>query len=161
MLNDEPKEKIDHRAIKVWFINGLAEGIALIVVVMFFIIYVQDMFELSSLWGQLGALLVVVYTIWVAVIAPYLRLRFWRYEIRENEVDIQYGIFIKHRTLIPMTRIQHVDTEYGPVMRHFGLSTLKISTAATDHRIPALSKKRASELMGQISELARVSDEDV
>ncbi len=90
-----------------------------------------------------------------------LRMRYWRYEIREEEIDIQHGIIIIKRTLVPMLRVQHVDTERGPVMRHFGLATLLISTAATEHRIPALSLEKASELQGEISKMARVSDEDV
>jgi Uncharacterized conserved protein len=60
-----------------------------------------------------------------------------------------------------MVRVQHVDTEQGPLLRHFGLSTVSISTAAGTHKIPALSDNVASSLRDAISELARVVDEDV
>jgi hypothetical protein len=60
-----------------------------------------------------------------------------------------------------MVRVQFVDTEYGPLMRYFGLTTLYVSTAATRFAIPALPKERAEALRGEIATLARVSEEDV
>lgn len=161
MLESEPSERIDPRALKSWFVSGLLIGIAIFSIPVAYIFLIGPAWDLPRDWGWIGIALVAVFTLWSAIIAPQLRIRFWRYEIRENEVDIQNGIFIIRRTLIPMVRIQHVDTEHGPVMRFFGLATLRISTAATDHYIPALSREKAAELMGEIAALARVSDEDV
>ncbi len=161
MLKDEPSERIDPRALKAWFFGGILEGLVLLLIPVAYLLFKDRLWELPDMWGWAAIGAVTIYTIWDSIIAPQLRIRFWRYEIREDEIDIQHGIFIIRRTLIPMIRVQHVDTEYGPVMRYFGLATLRISTAATDHRIPALSKEKASELMGEIAALARVSDEDV
>ena len=157
----EPAERIDSRAVKAWLYSGLIIGFLLLLIPLAYLIMVTLVWDLPPLWGWLGAGAVVVYTLLEALIIPQLRMRFWRYEIREEEIDIQHGIFIIKRTLVPMTRVQHVDTEHGPVMRYFGLATLRISTAATNHRIPALSREKAAELRGEISALARVSDEDV
>ena len=161
MFKDEPNERIDPRALKSWFISGFLLGLVLLTIPASYIILVSAAWNLPTLWGWLGIAVVAIFTIWSAIIAPRFRIRFWRYEIRKNEIDIQHGIFIVRRTLIPMVRVQHVDTEHGPVMRLFGLATLRISTAATYHYIPALSKEKASELMGEIASLARLSDEDV
>ena len=60
-----------------------------------------------------------------------------------------------------MARVQHVDTRQGPLLRHYGLSTVTISTAAGTHEIPALADDVAGILRDRISELARVVDEDV
>ena len=62
----------------------------------------------------------------------------WRYEVRESEIELQHGIFIVKRTLIPMVRVQHVDTSQGPILRKYDLAEITISTAATNHTIPAL-----------------------
>ncbi|WP_094228198.1 PH domain-containing protein [Methanolobus psychrotolerans] len=161
MLENAPSEHIDPRALKAWFITGILEGFVLLLIPISYLVLDRYFWDLPVIWGRVGIAVVAIYVIWEALIAPQLRMRFWRYEIRENEIDIQRGIFIIRRTLIPMGRVQHVDTEYGPVMRYFGLATLRVSTAATDHSIPALSKEKASELMGEIASLARVSDEDV
>lgn len=162
MLDNEPSERIDPRALKAWFFGGILKGFVLLLIPLVYLVTIRDIFpHLPAAWGWIGIGVIVLYTTWDAIIAPQLRIRFWRYEIREDEIDIQHGIFIIRRTLIPMIRVQHVDTEYGPLMRYFGLATLMISTAATEHRIPALSKERSSQLMGEIAALARVSDEDV
>ncbi|AEH60745.1 membrane-flanked domain protein [Methanosalsum zhilinae DSM 4017] len=161
MLENEPAERIDSRALKVWFLSGILEGLILLLIPLLYMVLGEFLWDWPARWGWYGVAVVVIYTLWSSIVAPRLRIRFWRYEIREDEIDIQHGIFIIRRTLIPMIRVQHVDTEYGPIMKYFGLATLRISTAATDHRIPALSKEKASKLLGEISALAKVSDEDV
>jgi hypothetical protein len=161
MLNDEPSERIDPSALKSWFVSGFLTGVILLLIPISYITLISSIWDLPIIWGWIGIIALVAFTIWSAIVEPRLKMRFWRYEIRENEIDIQHGIFIVRRTLIPMVRVQHVDTEHGPVMRFFGLATLRISTAATNHYIPALSKEKSAELMGQIASLARLSDEDV
>ncbi|WP_442857377.1 PH domain-containing protein [Bacillus sp. FJAT-42315] len=92
---------------------------------------------------------------------PKLRWNRWRYEVREQEIELQHGVMITRRTLIPMIRVQHVDTEQGPVLRKYGLAGIKISTAATVHEIPAVEMEEAEEMRKMISNLARVATEDV
>jgi len=160
-LEVAPREKIDPKAVKAWLVSGLLLGGALLLLPVAYFVLNNMVWDLPSLWGWLLLLAVLGFTVVEAIVIPRLKQRFWRYEIREEEIDIQRGIIIVRRTLIPIVRVQHVDTEHGPVMRYFGLATLRISTAATNHRIPALSREKAAELRGEISALARVSDEDV
>ena len=60
-----------------------------------------------------------------------------------------------------MVRVQHVDTEQGPILKKYNLANISISSAATVHTIPMLLTEDADELRGKISELARVAEEDV
>lgn len=160
-MGDEPREHIDPRAQKVWAIGGvLGFAFVLAFALLFHLVAVTAM-GLPDWVGWTAIVLAMVYAPWGIYIAPWLRMRFWRYEVRENEVEIQHGIFVIKRHLIPMVRVQYVDTEHGPLMRYFGLATLYISTAATRFAIPALPKQRAEELRGEIATLARMSDEDV
>ena len=160
-MDKAPRERIDRRALKAWFFSGLFWGLAIMLIPIAYLILVHTILDLPPVFGWLAVGATVIFTLFAAVIIPQLRMYYWRYEIHDQEIDIQHGIIIIKRTLIPMIRIQHVDTEHGPVMRFFGLATLRISTAASDHRIPALSQEKAAELRGEISALARVSDEDV
>ena len=59
-------------------------------------------------------------------------------EVRETEIEIQRGIFVIKRTLVPMIRVQHVETNQGPFLRKYDLASVEVSTAATVHTIPAL-----------------------
>lgn len=161
-IEDQPKERIDSRALKVWSLNGLINGLislALAIAVLYFTEYVFTSVSSYLGWGALA--LAFTYLLLAVIVMPPLKMRYWRYEIRENEIDIQHGILIINRTLIPMVRVQHVDTEHGPILRHYGLATLRVSTAASNFHVPALRKDVADSLRGEISALARVSDEDV
>ena len=159
-MENEPRERIDPRARTVWTISG-AMGAAVVMAIALAYFLAAPSLGAPAWTGWLALALALAYAVWGTYIAPWLRTRFWRYEVRENEIEIQHGIFVIKRHLIPMVRVQFVDTEYGPLMRYFGLTTLYVSTAATRFAIPALPKERAEALRGEIATLARVSEEDV
>jgi membrane protein YdbS with pleckstrin-like domain len=104
----------------------------------------------------LGALALAVVLIFVL---PPLLWRRWRYEIRPLEVDLQRGLLRVTRTLVPMARVQHVDTRRGPLQRRLGLSTVVFYTAAGPNEIPQLAKDTAAEVRDRIAELTRTADE--
>lgn len=95
------------------------------------------------------------------VLIPYLRWKNWRYSINQNEIDLLRGILVKTETLIPLSRVQHVDTRQGPLLRWYGLSSVTISTAATTHEIPGLDQHIADRVRKEISTYARLAEEDV
>jgi membrane protein YdbS with pleckstrin-like domain len=104
----------------------------------------------------LGALAVAVLLVFVL---PPLLWRRWRYEIRPMEVDLQRGLVRVTRTLVPMARVQHVDTRRGPLQRRLGLSTVVFYTAAGPNEIPQLAQKTAADVRDRISELTQSRDE--
>lgn len=84
----------------------------------------------------------------------------WKYKIYENEIELMHGVFVVRRVIIPMIRVQHVDTKQGPLLRHYHLATVTVSTAATTHEIPGLTLKNADSLRDYIAKLAREADPD-
>ena len=60
------------------------------------------------------------------VVAPTVLWRRWRYEIRDEEIDLRHGLFTPRRTLVPIRRVQHVDTESGPLQGMFELATVSV-----------------------------------
>ena len=113
----------------------------------------------SLFFGVLPVLVILALAGVVVGVVPGLRWRRWRYEIRADEVDLQRGIFWISRTLVPLARIQHVDTRQGPLQRRFGLSTVVFHTAAGPNHIPELSTPVAAEARDRIAELTREQDE--
>ena len=91
-------------------------------------------------------------------LVPELRWRRWRWEVREHEIDLRHGTVVIRRTLIPMARVQHVQTERGLLEQALGLSKVKIHTAAGAHVIPLLSDFDAGRIRLRIAELARTTD---
>ena len=160
MTISEPQKRISERALTVWKISA---GLHSLVVG----ILAGGLITLTMLFDWpywiIGAAVVVaaLYSYLFIMFLPTLRWKRWRYEVREQEIELQYGVFIIKKTLIPMIRVQHVDTQQGPLLRKYRLSTVTVSTAATVHEIPALDMDEAEGLRTSISRLARVADEDV
>jgi uncharacterized protein len=90
---------------------------------------------------------------------PALRWRSWRYGLREAELELRRGALFQTHTLIPVARIQQVDTRQGPLERAFGLATVVVLTAAGSAEIPALTPAGATALRDRIAALAGVRDD--
>ena len=88
---------------------------------------------------------------------PELRYRRWRWDVRPDFIDIQHGTFTVRRTLVPLERVQHVDSRRGALEQLLDLATVVVHTAAGSHTIPYLSDFDASELRDRIASLARTA----
>jgi membrane protein YdbS with pleckstrin-like domain len=93
------------------------------------------------------------------LLVPELRWRRWRWEVREHEIDIRHGTFAITRTLVPMLRVQHVDTKRDLIQQQLGLATVVFHTAAGANEIPALTDVEAGHVRDRIAELARTADD--
>jgi uncharacterized protein len=94
-----------------------------------------------------------------APLVPMLRWRRWRWEVRPEAIDIQHGTVTIRRTLVPMLRVQHVDTRRGVFEQALDLATVVVHTAAGSHSIPLLRVADADEVRDRIADLARTADE--
>ncbi|MCY8481863.1 PH domain-containing protein [Bacillus mojavensis] len=159
-MREQPKNQISPEGLKVWRLQEIMiSAVCLLIVIA---VAVLSYFFHWPYWisGVLGAVWLLGSVVTVYLI-PKVRHKVWRYEVHENEIDIQSGIFVVTRVIVPMVRVQHVDTSQGPLLRKYNLATVKIFTAATVHSIPALEMKEADQLRDSISRLARVTDDDV
>jgi uncharacterized protein len=118
-------------------------------------------FDLPTWIVAISIAIPLLFAYLLIVVWPKLKWKRWRYEVRETEIELQRGVIFTKRTLIPMIRVQHVDTNQGPILKKYHLATIEISTAATVHEIPALDLDEAEELRFYIGKLTRVADEDV
>jgi uncharacterized protein len=159
-LRELPKNQISLKALTVWKLSALISA-------MFFLLGVIAVgvgvyFLELTYWITVSAAIIwIVYSLITIFVIPKVRHRVWRYEVHEHEIDLQFGLFVIKRVLVPMVRVQHVDTHQGPLLRKNQLASVEISTAATKHEIPALDIKEADVLRDHISKLARVTDDDV
>ena len=123
---------------------------------------VVGMIVAAQLDGVLALALRVVPVVGLLIcvpLVPSLRWRHWRWEVRPEAIDIRRGTFTIRRTLLPMIRVQHVDTTRGPVEQSLDLATVVVHTAAGSHSIPLLRVADAAELRDRIADLARTADE--
>ncbi|MGD6850211.1 PH domain-containing protein [Rossellomorea aquimaris] len=156
----EPQKRISPKALKVWKIYGVIETL-IVAAVAAGAITLTVMFEWPQWIIAAAVAVLILFTYLFVFFIPTIKWKRWRYEVREQEIELQRGIFIVKRTLVPMVRVQHVDTVQGPILKKYELATITISTAATVHEIPALDVEEADELRNSISQLARVAEDDV
>jgi uncharacterized protein len=88
-----------------------------------------------------------------------LRWRRWRYELRDEELDLLRGVVVVTRTLVPIMRVQHVDTRRTWLADQVGVQTVVVHTAAGSHEIPGLLPHEAAAIRDRIALLARQPDE--
>jgi membrane protein YdbS with pleckstrin-like domain len=93
-----------------------------------------------------------------AVVVPRERHRRWRWALHEQELDIRYGIWAVTRTIVPITRIQHVSVQRTGWTDAFGLVRLHVHTAAGTTTIPGLAPAQADDVRDRI--LARLQTPD-
>lgn len=156
----EPQKRISPMALKVWKIYGVLESLIVAALAVGAIVLTY-IFDWSHWVTAIAVGVVILFTYLFVFLLPTIKWKRWRYEVREQEIELQRGILIVKRTLVPMVRVQHVDTVQGPILKRYGLSTITISTAANVHEIPALDMEEADELRNSISQLARVAEDDV
>jgi uncharacterized protein len=83
------------------------------------------------------------------------RYRSWQYAERGDDLLVQRGVMFRRLTVVPYGRMQFIDVTAGPVDRMFGLATVQLHTAAaaTDARIPGLSRDVADRLRDRLAAL--------
>jgi uncharacterized protein len=159
-MRPDPREKIDGRAVTVWRIAGVLSALAVFAAAGVVIgLSAADLLPGYAAGAAAGLALAIA--VIIVIVVPKVRWMRWRYEVSEDEVYLRHGLIIRKRVLIPMTRVQHVDTKAGPLLRAFGLSTVTVATAGGEHEIPALSDEVADHLRDRIAVLARVTEDVV
>jgi membrane protein YdbS with pleckstrin-like domain len=69
---------------------------------------------------------------------PLIQYRHASYRVDEEGIEIRRGVYWRQVINVPRSRVQHTDVSQGPLERRYGLGTLVIHTAGTDHARVAL-----------------------
>ena len=101
---------------------------------------------------------IVVMWILRALLLPRLRYRFWRYELREEELRLVRGIWRRVDTIVPLRRIQHLDVSQDIIERNFDLGSLIVHTAGTRSSsvtLPGLQHSEAARLRDELRQFIK------
>jgi uncharacterized protein len=70
---------------------------------------------------------------WHARRWPVIEHRHASYKVDGRGIEIRRGVIWRGVVNVPRSRVQHTDVSQGPLERRYGLGTLVIYTAGTDH----------------------------
>lgn len=143
-----------------WYVSGV---IAIVVVALVAVAAWLAVWAAGGdiLWVYLAAGVLEVICVVDLAVSPRIQYATWRYDVTPTDVDLYRGVFVKKRTLVPLVRVQHVQTKQGPILRAHGLASVTVSTAGESFEIPGLAEDEAGRLRDRVAELARLAKEDV
>lgn len=87
------------------------------------------------------------------------RWRRWGYAFTDRELHVASGWLTRVHTVVPVSRVQHIDVIQGPIERSAGVATLSLHTAGTENSLvvlPGIRRERAEEIRDAIR--GRISD---
>ncbi|GIN92853.1 UPF0699 transmembrane protein YdbS [Siminovitchia terrae] len=154
-----PQQRLSKNSIKVWLISDTIGNIIglIILSVLFYLDFYFSWKEWIG-WILIGiTILTIIGAAW-SLIKPFLLYKNWRYNVDEEFLQLKSGAIKETHELVPMTKIQAVATEQGPLLRKYGLCSVSVETMGSSHSIPALPKEVAVELRNQIAQYAKIKE---
>jgi len=120
-----PRERVSPRARLMWMCTDLLRGVPPMAVLVLGN-GPWSWFHVPA-WSIAGAgVLLAAY----GVVVPQWRYLVHRWEVTETAVYTQTGWWVRERRIAPMSRVQTVDLEQGPVSRLLGLAAVTVTTAS-------------------------------
>lgn len=115
-----PQNRLSKKGITVWRLTGLISSL-IMMVIGGALITLAILFDWHIL-VSIGTIIYLLFHVALTIgILPPLKWKRWRYEVRGDEIEIQQGVIVIKRTLIPMIRVQHVDMKQGPLLKSTSL----------------------------------------
>ena len=110
--------------------------------------------------GVATAALLLVSTGGVVLWWTALVWRSWRFRVAPGALELRHGVLTRRESTIPFHRVQHIDTEAGPLERRLRLTTLVLRTASasSDSTVPGIDAVRAEALRERILALVGTGD---
>ena len=154
----DPANPPSRKAPLVWALGAAIPWIVLALAQVVWFVVDHRMWWLNAAAAVLTFFCVVVF---VGVV-PLWRFRVHRWDVSPDAVYTRSGWLVQERRIAPISRVQTVDTERGPLDRLFGLSNVTVTTASSAGavRIVALDSDVADRVVAQLTDIAAIGGED-
>ena len=151
-----PAHRVHPRAVTWWRLRAAAGLLVLVVPAVALLVLV------GTAWTT--ALLVVVIaagTAYVLAVPPWL-YRIARWEVTDRAVYTLHGWLVREWRIAPISRVQTVDTQRGPLQQLLGLADVTVTTASARGavRIRGLAADDAAELARVLTETTHATPGD-
>ncbi|MEU6644884.1 PH domain-containing protein [Saccharomonospora sp. NPDC046836] len=153
-----PSNQVDRRAVPWWRTTLLLTGGVPVLVLVVLAVFLSG----ARFWLLLPAAVLTVLTLLSALLLPLWWYRVHRWEVTDEAVYTRTGAIWQEWRVVPMSRIQTVDTQRGPLEQYFGLATVTVTTASARGavKIPGLQHMLAADLAQQLTETTQATPGD-
>jgi membrane protein YdbS with pleckstrin-like domain len=152
-----PTHRANPRAVTWWRLRAAAGSLALVGPELALLV-------VTAAAGWAVALLAATLAgaaVYIAAIPPWL-YRISRWEVTDRAVYTLHGWLVREWRIAPISRVQTVDTERGPLQQLLGLANVTVTTASARGavRIRGLAPDHAAELARLLTETTHATPGD-
>ncbi|MCP2234439.1 PH domain-containing protein [Prauserella halophila] len=153
-----PVHRVDRRAVTWWRTRILLAGAAPVIV----LVVLGSLLSEARWWLMVPAVAVAVATAAAAAGMPMWWYRVHRWEVTGDAVYTRTGALWQEWRVAPLSRVQTVDSERGPLEQAFGLASVTVTTASAKGAltIPGLDHRRATDLVHALTEATQATPGD-
>ena len=153
-----PRHRVSSRAITWWATQAALQVAAVLIPMAVALIVWVD----ARWWLIPGTAVIVVLGLGYVLVMPRWRFRVHRWETTDDAVYTSAGWISQEWRVAPMSRIQTVDTERGPLQQLFGLATVTVTTASAAGalRMVGLDRAVADDLVDQLTATTQATPGD-
>jgi uncharacterized protein len=116
----------------------------------------------ARFWLLLPAVIVALIGVPLTLTLPRWWYRLHRWEVTDDAVYTRSGYVWQEWRVAPMSRIQTVDTQRGPLEQRFGLATVTVTTASAKGalKIEGLDHEVAADLAERLTATTQATPGD-
>lgn len=156
----DPAYFVAPNAVRYWALRELIGGV--IEWLVLFVVYSFAIPDSWKVWAGPVVVLMVVMTILQVSVVPLWRYRVHRWEVTSTAIYTRSGWLNREQRIAPLSRVQTVDSERGPLMRFFGLASITVTTAsaAGPISIECLDSEVAERVVADLTEITSRTEGD-
>ncbi|MCC9295888.1 PH domain-containing protein [Clostridium sp. WLY-B-L2] len=158
-------ESIDRNAIKTWIIGRTIVSIIIFTIyILIKYLLIVPRFNYILMVNYLINILefiIILFSIMESFVWPFLEYQQWKYGIFEDKIELIRGIIVRKKTIIPISRIQNLKIEQGPIQRIYKITSVNIITAGGCHEIPAIPVKEAEAISERLKRIIEMGERNV
>ncbi|WP_063060683.1 PH domain-containing protein [Nocardia sienata] len=148
----DPSWRPSPRAKTLWTVQIALSWLGVFAVLLGWVVFDPD----RRTWQAAVAVVAVPMAVLTSIVVPRWRYRVHRWEVTGDAVYSRSGWLTQESRVAPISRVQTVDTERGPLERLLDLSTVTVTTASSAGavHISLLDRAVAEQTVTRLTEIA-------
>ncbi|AKQ43086.2 hypothetical protein CP97_02550 [Aurantiacibacter atlanticus] len=145
-MDEEPLTKLDPHYTTVMRLEGMLTTLPFVIGALVF-----SRMELVPGWA-VGVPVLILALVLIGLL-PMKRYRSRGYHMADDRLRVVKGVLFHSDSVVPFSRVQHLDVEQGPLERMFGIARLILHTAGTHNAsviLPGLAHADAVTMREEI-----------